>query len=65
MLVQNTLEQAIKASPRTRIYHKGMKELGVKELKKFLLRLEVKDNTSAGDVSGESIVSNFSNFSNF
>ena len=51
--------------------------LEVKELKKFLrsvgaqalrgvsLRLKVKDNTSAGEVSGETIVSNFSNFSNF
>jgi hypothetical protein len=37
----------------------------VKEFKKLSLRLEVKDNTSAGEVSGETIVSNFFNFSNF
>ncbi len=41
------------------------KMLEVKELKKLSLRLEVKDNTSAGEVSGETIVSNFFNFSNF
>ncbi len=39
--------------------------LEVKELKKLSLRLEVKDNTSAGEVSGETIVTNFFNFSHF
>jgi hypothetical protein len=36
----------------------------VKEFKKLSLRLEVNDDTLAGDVSGRTFVSNFSNFSN-
>jgi hypothetical protein len=55
--------------PRTKeqqIQKKGrMMMREVKEFKKLSLRLEVKDNTSAGEVSGETIVSNFFNFSNF
>ena len=46
-------------------FKKFLRSVGAQALRGVSLRLEVKDNTSAGEVSGETIVSNFFNFSNF